>query len=145
MAPTFPCRAIVISCMDWRLWPALDELLRQRLEGGFDRLLVAGGTLALVRPPDAAVSDYLLSCVDLAYRAHGVRHAVLVAHNDCGAYGGRKAFADETTERAFLTADLKAGGAKLRERWPDLQTTCLYAVLTKRDEGGYAVRIEEAG
>lgn len=134
MAPTHSCRSIVVSCMDFRLWPALDGDLSTRLEGCYDRLLIAGAVRAVVRPPHPSVAEFLLRQIDLAWQLHGVKRAVLVGHTDCGAYGGRAAFTSDEEERAVMAEDLRAARALVTARCPGLEVTSLLAVLTADGE-----------
>lgn len=73
------CRAIVVSCMDFRLREYLRDWTKKKLKSeGFDRVAIAGGVKNL---------PFILTQVELSYKLHHIREIYLINHEDCGAYG----------------------------------------------------------
>jgi len=91
---------------DIRKWTA-------KLEGGFDRLAIAGGVKNL---------PFVLEQVELSYKLHHICEVYLMNHEDCGAYG------QEGTEEKH-TEDLKIAKQKILSQFPELQVETYYLKL----------------
>jgi hypothetical protein len=102
-------KLLAIGCMDWRL---------HGHEGGFKRLLADGfgdASAKYMTMPGAAkdLTDgtargrALLPRISALVEEHGLKRIVLVAHTDCGKYGGRAAFAGPDDEMNCLVKDMK--------------------------------------
>lgn len=115
------CRALIISCMDFRLHHALHNWADQRYgETGYDLVHLAGGAGALLRDDSQAL---VLKQVELSHRLHEIAEVVLVNHWDCGAYGGSQAFGhDEENERDTYCYDLEEASNLVRQRFPQIST-----------------------
>lgn len=75
------CRAVVISCIDFRFFPWLEAFLRsERLHGAADVICWPGGALALTAHEGNSVREALA----VSMRLHNPSQAILVAHEDCG-------------------------------------------------------------
>ncbi len=80
------CEGIVIHCMDFRLQGYLNRWAEERFgDHNYDRVSLAGGVFDL---------DTIRKQVALSRRLHAIQVAVLINHEDCGAYG-----AEGTPER----------------------------------------------
>lgn len=127
------CEMFLRGCIDWRIHQAVSEFVKNILEvrdydysgypGGVKKIVELGeqrpgilgwlswrfwmavnflSTLVTGKEHDFGTKTVLLSC-----RLHGVKSVVLVAHEDCGAYGGSKSFANYEAERTFHIAQMK--------------------------------------
>lgn len=100
------CETVVVHCMDFRLQAHLERWLAEGgPAGGYDRIALAGGVHEL---------RTVLRHVGIAVRLHGVRRAVLVNHEDCGAYGPAGTLARHRH-------DLRRASAQIRRRHPGLE------------------------
>jgi hypothetical protein len=111
--------ACVITCFDARFDQAIRKFLKRQGILLFDHLKVPG----CVKPwsleePDAD-AEFLLRAVRTSMRLHGPRRAVIVAHNDCGAYPG--------VPPKVVAADAQRGAAFLRAAEPSLEVTSYFA------------------
>ena len=73
------CEAVVVHCIDFRLQKFLNDWLAKRFGvSGYDRISWAGGVreLAIVQGQ-----------IETSRRLHDVKRAILINHEDCGAYG----------------------------------------------------------
>ena len=73
------CEAVVVHCIDFRLQQFLNEWLEKRFgKQNYDRISWAGGVreFAIVQTQ-----------IRLSARLHNVKIAILINHEDCGAYG----------------------------------------------------------
>lgn len=57
----------------------------------------------------------------LAIEKHGVKNIILTQHEDCGAYGGKTAFASDEAEKAKVVGDMIKAKKALLDKFPDLK------------------------
>lgn len=75
------CRAVVVSCIDYRFFGWLGRFLRDEgLDGAADVITWPGGGLALTAHEGETVRE----AMRVSIRLHDPSQAVLVAHEDCG-------------------------------------------------------------
>lgn len=119
------CDALLLMCIDWRFWPWLLPAVKERF-GTFDLVTRAGGALPLVSDnPDER--EIVLSQIRIAKKLHGFRSVVIVDHEDCGAYGGSKAFASPEEEHNAHREKLSRAAGFVKEALPDLNVVLGYA------------------
>ena len=106
------CRAIVVGCMDFRLRTGIRKWT-SKLEGGFDRLAIAGGVKNL---------PFVLEQVELSYKLHHICEVYLINHEDCGAYG------EEGTLKKHRQ-DLSFAKKIIGQKFPKLKITTLFQKL----------------
>lgn len=112
--PSHSCKAIMVSCMDFRLRKFLRNWTIKHIdEGGFDRVAVAGGVKNF---------GLLVDQVALSVKLHGVCEAYLINHEDCGAYGEEGTF-EKHKEDLLLARDI------LKQKFPKLKVVPLYLKL----------------
>ncbi len=106
--------AIVITCIDYRLQEAIDKWIYKNFKPKtFDRVALGGGVKNL---------DVILSQIDISVKLHHIKKAILVNHEDCGAYG-------EEGTREKHEHDLHDAKAKIKETYPDLEVNTYYLHL----------------
>jgi carbonic anhydrase len=73
------CEAVVVHCIDFRLQHFLNDWLEKRFgKQNYDRISWAGGVREF-----AIVQNQ----IRISSRLHNVKKAILINHEDCGAYG----------------------------------------------------------
>lgn len=108
------CNAAVVTCMDFRFQPYINEWLQERFKpGDFDRISWAGGIRNL---------DLVLEQIGISRRLHHTGLAVLINHEDCGAYG-----AAGTPQRH--AQDLKTAATEINKQFPNLAVETYYLHL----------------
>ncbi len=108
------CDAIVVHCMDFRLQHHLNRWIEERFgKRNYDRVSLAGGVFDL---------DTIRKQVAISHRLHAIRVAVLINHEDCGAYGS-----EGTPERH--RNDLLRARQLLQSDLPGLQVETYYLHL----------------
>lgn len=108
------CRAIVVSCMDFRLGKYIGTWADKNIGvNNYDRLSLAGAVKNL---------PFVMEQISLSVKLHGIKEAYLVNHEDCGAYG-----AAGTLEKH--TEDLLAAKKEIESKFPDLTAHTLYLKL----------------
>ncbi len=108
------CDAVVVTCIDYRFQRIFDRWLREQFDGrNYNRVAYAGAVKnwAIIFPQ-----------IEFSYRVHQVKKVVLVAHEDCRAYGE-----EGTLERQL--ADLRESGDRIWDKFPELNVELYYARL----------------
>lgn len=107
-------KVIVITCIDSRLQEAINQWIANHFQPKtFDRVALAGGVKNL---------DIILSQIDIAVKLHHIKKAILVNHEDCGAYG-------QASTPQKHAEDLRAAKEKIKELYPDLEVETFYLHL----------------
>lgn len=114
------CKALIIHCIDFRLQDALRSFLeKQKLLGTTDVVALAGGMQEIARA-ERPEQTTTFRQVQISHDLHQIKEVLLVNHTDCGAYGGRDAFADRSTEMERHTDDLRTARAVISRAFPEL-------------------------
>lgn len=111
--------ACVISCFDARFDLALRKFLKRNGIVVYDNLKIAGSAKALGAPDCEADRDFVLRMIRTSIRLHRPGRALLVGHNDCGAYPGASA--------GDIAADLVKAAEFLRSSEPSLPVHTFFA------------------
>jgi carbonic anhydrase len=126
------CEAILVSCVDFRVWEAFVTFVKERMDvHDFDLSSQPGGVKNLIEHGEALLEDKKcvieggLGGVFVSCRLHGMKTVVLTAHEDCGAYGGAKAFASRELERAHHLAQLRRARFVIEEVLKSGKGNCL--------------------
>ena len=99
------CEAVVVHCIDFRVQDYLNNWLTKRFgPKNYDRISIAGAVKDF---------DYAWGQIEIALRLHQPKKAILINHEDCGAYG-----AEGTLMRH--KADLDEAHRKILEKVPTL-------------------------
>ncbi|WKZ29295.1 MAG: hypothetical protein QY323_01035 [Patescibacteria group bacterium] len=116
------CSTIIFHCIDFRFAADIKAYMeKEGLMGDVDVVSIAGAVKNLVNPAQPTDVEFVLRQLDISKRLHDVCRVVLMNHTDCGAYGGRKAFASMEEERAKHAEDLEAARNMILEKYPDLE------------------------
>lgn len=125
------CKAIVLHCMDYRLQAELRRFLTEdlNLDGRYDAMALGGSCQPLARPSDAPGKELILHEIGLCVSLHGTREAILINHQNCGAY---LPFADAMSERVQHEADLQKARQVIQSVYPDLDVRLFFATFTEK-------------
>jgi len=108
------CEACIVTCIDYRLQQDIDRWIAGNFQPKtFDRIAFAGGVKNL---------DAILDQIGISERLHHIKKAVLINHEDCGAYG-------EAGSSYKHTADLRNACSKIKELYPELEVETYYLHL----------------
>lgn len=100
------CKALIVTCMDFRFQSALVYFAKKLgLEKNYDLFSIAGTQKTFIDQETQAVA---LKQVELSQKLHGMTDVYLIAHWDCGAYGGSKAFESDEKQKTQYINDLDA-------------------------------------
>lgn len=119
--------------MDFRLTQDIFNWLeKQGIVGDCDTVAVAGASKQLANPDEEKYRDFLLKQIETSYKLHNMRNLILLHHTDCGAYGGKEAFASQEEEIEEHILDMSKSAEILKQKFPDLE---VMKVLIKMEEG----------
>lgn len=121
--------AAAVYCLDPRFRKPHERFIAEELGfGDFDQYVFPGGPKALV---DEATKDAFLDAIEkVSIGLHKVKELALIAHRDCGAYGGSAAFPGSAEEKATQVEDLKIARGVLLKRFPGITVSMFYAEIT---------------
>jgi hypothetical protein len=132
-------QAAAFFCLDPRFWKQTVTFIQEELGiETFDPYAVPGGARVLVQE---ATRDIFLGYIEkVSIGLHHVGEIVLVAHRDCGSYGGSSAFLGTSEEKATQVEDLKLARGILNEKFPDLKITMYYLEINGENVEFHLVR-----
>lgn len=141
------CRALVISCSDFRFISAQRQArLDLGLENAYDLVARPGGVRQLVQPTSEAARQTMDEEIDLLLRLHGFQRILLMNHITCAMYKG---LASPKDEEAVHREHLARAHELLQERYPALTIETYLSMIGKdgvevlrldRTEGALAAR-----
>lgn len=111
--------ACVISCFDARFDLTMRKFLKRRGIATYDHVKIPGSAKALADPECPGDRDFVLRMVRTSMRLHRPERALLLGHNDCGAYPG--------VAPAVVAADLVRAAQVLLAAEPSLAVECYFA------------------
>lgn len=128
--PTPPPGPAVLTCMDWRLHgqPTLAGILKERLGFSSYSLMTTPGVAKELKA-DGIRSALVIDQLERLARRGCLDRLLLLAHTDCGKYGGHGAFRDRHHEADTYVSDLLAARAYLGKIFPDLPMTVATVVV----------------
>ena len=122
------CKATAIFCFDFRFARRFYEFLESMYPGSYDPISAAGAVKSLLA--DGKTDNFLLNQVGLSASLHKTKAIVLIQHEDCGAYGGSKAFANSEAEIAFQKEELQKAEDFLKRYHPNHLIRKFYFTLS---------------
>ncbi len=129
------CKALIITCMDFRLVDQTKKWLdEQNLRNDYDLISVAGASKEITNPSDEKNREFLLKSIGVSCDLHSASKIVLIHHSDCGAYGGKQAFSSAEEERETHEQDMQKSAAIIGEKYPGLDISKVYAIIKEDGE-----------
>lgn len=115
---THTCEATVLHCIDFRFRNMLNEYLQKRFPKGYDLVSVAGSAKRLAA--DSLENNFVLDQIRISNKLHEPKTIGLIQHEDCGAYGGSKAFASFEEELNTQKSELDRAEQILKKEFPQI-------------------------
>lgn len=113
------CHNFLLTCIDFRFQEAIHAWAAEKgMIKDFDLVSLAGVQKSILDEDTRATA---LKQLDISVRLHGIETVILVAHQDCGAYGGSKSFTSWEEEKAKYSADLTSAAALIKEKFSTLE------------------------
>ena len=124
---TARCRALVISCSDFRFISAQRQIrLDLGLESAYDLVARPGGVFSLVRSTSKIARNSMLEEIDLLRSLHHFRSILLMNHVTCGAY---RNLARGKREEQMHRDDLLTAQAMLEKRYDGMTVTAYLSTI----------------
>lgn len=112
------CNNLILSCIDFRFHEAINNWVKEtNLVGDYDLVSIAGAQKNVVNPE---TKDFFMNQLAISVRLHKPKAVILLAHQDCGAYGGSKAFANWAEEKAKYIEDLNSAEVAIKAAYPEM-------------------------
>lgn len=109
-----PCDSLVVSCIDFRFQKFIRKWLDDNFgDKTFDYVGYAGGSKDL---------ETVMKQLDISVKLHGIKHVVIMHHEECGAYG------KESTPEKHANDLLKAREI-IKKKYPKLKIDLFYILL----------------
>lgn len=109
------CKAIVFSCIDWRLHLESDGYFQKKYKT-FDMFYTAGSIKGFLEKENRRL---FLKQIEISRTLHKSAIVALTAHHDCGAFGGMSNFKDEREEFAYYQKILEEAKNIVLGAFPD--------------------------
>jgi carbonic anhydrase len=120
--------ACIVWCFDDRFSRLLEEFVKERGYKNYDLVKIAGGAKSLASPENESERLFVLKQIRTSINLHQAKEVILMCHEDCGAYGGKKLFAGDKDEREKICADLKEAAHILLNNLPkDVKVEMVFA------------------
>ena len=121
------CRALVISCSDFRFISAQRQIrLDLGLDNAYDLLARPGGVFSLVRSTSKIARESMLEEIHLLRSLHHFRSILLMNHVTCGAY---RDLARGKREMQMHRDDLLRAKSMLEERYRGMRVTAYLSTI----------------
>jgi hypothetical protein len=132
-AQTHHAKALVLSCIDFRVMEAEHDFLAQHHLGHqYDWTALAGASLALAGFPHTAETEAFWDQLDISQRLHHIERVIIFDHQDCGAYASKidaDLSLDQTHEQQVHADYLNRAYRAIKTRYPDLAVKLYFVRL----------------
>jgi len=127
-AEVYRADAAVVWCFDDRITLVVQKFLKRIGAPRVDTVRIAGGAMALASPKSGFEQDFVIEQLRLSRKLHQTERVILIAHRDCGAYGGSARFpGDADAEAAFHGAEMARAAGVIGSALPELSVECYFA------------------
>jgi len=118
----YQCDGAIVWCFDHRFDLGFRKFLKRIGVSSPDSIKIAGGAKVLSSPDRESDREFILDQIRTSIRLHCTRRVILMAHSDCGAYGGLTAFGnDPQAEAARIRDELGRAAAVVSEAISGIQ------------------------
>lgn len=134
LAATHQAKALVLSCIDFRVMDAERDFLAQhQLAHQHDWTALAGASLALAGYPHTAEAEAFWDQLDLSKQLHQIETVIILDHQDCGAYASKvdaNLSLDPVRERQVHGDYLRRAAGAISTRYPELSIELYFVTLS---------------
>ncbi|MBU1131962.1 hypothetical protein KKC32_01760 [Patescibacteria group bacterium] len=126
------CDNLVLTCMDFRFRKDIYSWLEENgYAGNYDLISLAGAQKSIV---DEDTRGAVMKQVGISHDLHHAKRVILMAHQDCGAYGGSKAFDSLEQENQKYNEEMKTAEAIIKEKYPEMEVMKLLLSFNENGE-----------
>jgi carbonic anhydrase len=137
------CEAAVITCVDFRF----QDIYRKGITEVFgitdyDLWAFPGAAKNFVSPAEQEFAAAMIAKIQaVSVGLHNIKQLVILSHEDCGGYGGRKSFQSCEVEYNKHAEDLQAAKEMLQEHFPGITVRIGLARLAEDESEAGVVEI----
>lgn len=129
------CKALILHCIDFRFGEAIKNWLKEKgLLNNCDIVSLAGASKGLVNPKNPAEPEIILRQIEISSNLHKISQVILMNHTDCGAYGGRDAFASGEAEHSQHVGDMQEAKKLILNKFPELEVKTVLAKINPLEQ-----------
>lgn len=125
------CKALVLSCIDFRFVNVTKDALLVEYDDDYDLLTIGGASLCCThdithnKEITNMLSDFwqtVMQNINIAVKLHSIKEVVIIDHRDCGAYKQfySHVYMNSEEENLFHTKNCNAMKYKIKDIWPQL-------------------------
>jgi carbonic anhydrase len=127
-AEVYRADAAVLWCFDDRITLVVQKFLKRIGARQVDTIRIAGGAMALASPKDNFEQGFVIEQLRLSRKLHQTERVILIAHRDCGAYGGSARFQEVAeAEVSFHRTELSRAAGVIRAALPEVTVEHYFA------------------
>ena len=112
--------ACIVWCFDGRFSKLLDQFIQKFQFSHIDLVKVAGGAKDLASPEIESNRAYILDQIAKSIKLNHTQQVVLMAHSECGAYGG-------SADPDFYSTELIKARAVVSSAFPNVSVVAHFA------------------
>ena len=116
----YTAEACIIWCFDDRFSHLLEAFLAKENFEHIDLVKVAGGVKDITSPDAGTKQEYLMDQIEKSIKLHHTPRIILMAHSECGAYGGLE-------DTNFYSKELQKGKDIILQKYPNLSMDIYFA------------------
>jgi carbonic anhydrase len=129
------CKALILHCIDFRFHEAIKNWLKEKgLLNNCDIVSLAGASKGLISPKNSAEPEIILRQMEISSNLHKISQVILMNHTDCGAYGGRDAFASSEAEHLQHVNDMQKAKEIILNKFPELEVKIVLAKINPLEQ-----------
>ena len=129
--------AMVLSCMDPRFQPIVNNYLKKRkLNGKYSSFTIAGSAIGVTAPKFRKWHKTFWDNFETSVKLHKIKKLIVINHRDCGAakiINGKKKF-DSFNETKIHKNSFSKIKNKFKNKYPNLKIETNLASLNKKVE-----------
>lgn len=112
------CTNFLLTCMDFRFRTAIEDWAKQNnYTEDYDLISMAGAQKSI---NDEDTRAGLLKQIKISTELHNAQKVIMIAHRDCGAYGGSKSFGSWEEELKKYTEELQKAEEIVKANYPNV-------------------------
>lgn len=127
-------QAAALFCMDFRFKDAVIKFLSTELKlKKADIIVLAGASKNFANPKSLDNKKTALTQLEISAKLHHIKKIILIDHADCGAYGGLKAFDNNSElEKKEHIKNLKKAKTILAKKFKNIEIILYFANLKNK-------------
>ena len=128
-------QAMVLSCMDPRFQPIVNNYLKKRkLNGKYSAFTIAGSAIGVTASKFKKWHKSFWDNIDISVKLHKIKKLIVINHQDCGAakMSNKKKFYNNIIETEIHKNSFKLIKNKFKKKYPSLVIETILISLNKK-------------